>query len=149
MQLLPIALIGLSLGSYQGIYELVAGDYPECVRHRYIQLHYDQHENSLEIEGLDDWKRSRGWQWLYFKPLDGKRRLVNAFFTMSEYERFKVRKSKKGLSIIQEQKECNMRFLCGRWHRSEVLVLMETSLRINVRDDVAPCSYHKLDPATG
>ena len=102
MQLLPIALIGLSLGGYQGTYELVAGNYPECAERRYIQLHYDDHQQSLEIERLDDWKRSRGWQWLYFKPLDGKRRLVNAFFTMSEYERFKVRKSKNGISIFHE-----------------------------------------------
>ncbi len=144
--ILSFTAIGSSLTNYEGVYKLVDGGYPECVEWQYIQLHHDPKAQSLLVERLDAMMHSRGWEWLYFQPINGKRQQVEGNFTVSKYVRIKSNVTNAGVRLVREEKHSNMRFLCSRWHRSELIVVTESAVRISLREGVDQCTYQKLVP---
>ena len=86
------ATVSALLGNTEGIYQLESGTYPECTQRPFIQVHYDAARESVLIERLDSPANSRGWEWMKFEPLNGERHMTDAFFAISKFERYKLKK---------------------------------------------------------
>lgn len=133
------------LGSAEGIYQLESGTYPECVERPLIQVRYDAAAESVNIERLDKQGNSRGWQWLNFGPLDGKKQKIEGFFTDKKFLRFKLKKSGENIRLRREAKSCNLGVFCSRWTPTDEVTLSGSSVLVGLRADTEQCVYSKLE----
>ena len=135
------ASVSVLLGNAEGVYHLESGTYPECTQRPFIQVHYDAARESVYIERLDRAGNRRGWQWLNFGPLDGKRQQSEGFFTDGKFERYTVKKSGKKIRLRRETKSCNMKFFCGRWKHSTEVTLSGSNVLVGLLAGTQQCVY--------
>lgn len=137
-----------SLAVYEGTYELSSGDYPECTNRQFIEIRRDHTapgDAGLTVVPLDSTMHDRGWEWLRFTPLDGKRRVATSDFGLIDYERFTHSNVQQGLELRHEVKSCQMRFFCGPWKIQTTILLTGSSAQIGLRSGFATCDYRSID----
>ena len=139
------ASVSVLLSNAEGIYQLESGTYPECIERPYIQFHHDAAKESVHIERLDKAGNSRGWQWLNFGPLDGKKQKIEGFFTDEKFLRYKLKKSGDKIRLRRETKSCNMKLFCGRWQHSTQVTLSDSDVLVELRGGTERCVYSKLE----
>jgi hypothetical protein len=136
-----------SLAKYEAIYELFYGDYPECTSREFIAVRRDDsvgQNAGLIVVPLDRQMSDRGWEWLRFTPLDGKRRIATSDFGLVQYERFTYKNVQWGLELRHEVKSCQLRFFCGPWKLQTTLLLRNSSAQIGLRNGFAACDYRSI-----
>ena len=133
------------LKRYEGVYQLLNGEYQECLTRQYVELIYNHNNKHLALNPLDNQIRRRGWGWMDFVPINQGSQLNENFFALSRYNKSVAKETKEGWTVERLQRDCQLRLFCGRWQNTQSILLTDQTLEIRLLQDTQRCTYRRIN----
>ncbi len=130
------------LKKYEGRYQIVEGDPRRCLAQ--VDVVHSRDENYLALNRPIDVRRlRRDYSWMRFTHLNEGQQLREAFFLISKYVKSVAKETQDGWKVAQLQKDCRIRFLCGRWQKTHWVLLTDQALEIGSPSEKQQCVYKR------